>query len=227
MFTSQDQVIKLVLVDDHTLFRQGLLKLLTQSASNNYEVIFDASGANEMMEKMEKKNPPDIILMDIGMDDGDGFEGVNWLRQYYPEVKVLVISMINTEDAMLRMLRMGVKGYLTKDIEASDLHNAIEAISKGGYYYTDYITGHLLDVFQHNGQGEQPKYDAPGSNLNETERVFLKWVCTDQTYKEIAEHMNLNFKTIDDYRERLFKKLHVKTRVTLALYAVKQGLVDI
>jgi two-component system, NarL family, invasion response regulator UvrY len=231
MKQEQTTKIKLAVVDDHTLFRQGLLKILQQpeKIKNGCTVLFDVPGSDAMKEKIERKNLPDIVLMDIDMDEGDGFEGVNWLKQYYPEVKVLVVSMINKEDAMLRMLRMGVRGYLTKDIEAEDIYEAVDVISKGGYYYTDYITGHLLEVHQHDGQPLNT-FLKPGSataQLTETERTFLKWVCTDFTYAKIAEEMNLSFKTIDDYREKLFKKLQVKTRVTLALYAVKHGLVQL
>jgi len=226
--------IKLAVVDDHNLFRQGLLKLIKMANRNNiYEVLFDAGGAYEMQEKINKKELPDIILMDIDMPDGgDGFEAVHWLGQYYPQIKILVVSMIHTEEAFIRMLRLGVKGYLTKAIEAEDIYSAIDAISKGGYYYTDFITGHLLDIFQYEGQAIDSKLlfssqESPASLLNETERIFLKWVCSALTYQEIAGKMNVSFKTIDDYRERLFKKLKVKTRVTLALFAVKHGLVKL
>ncbi|MGB8194830.1 MAG: response regulator transcription factor [Chitinophagaceae bacterium] len=232
MKPESNSTIKLAVVDDHTLFRQGLLKLIHMAdRHSNYKVLFDAGGAEEMKGCIDKRELPDIILMDIEMPEGDGFEGVHWLKQYYPQVKVLVVSMIHTEEAMIRMLRLGVKGYLTKGIEAEDVYAAIDAISKGGYYYTDYITGHLLEIFQHEGQKfnglSLTTHDFPGGNLNETERTFLKWVCTELTYMQIADKMNLNFKTIDDYREKLFKKLHVKTRVMLALYAVKHGLVKI
>ena len=207
------ETVKLAVVDDHTLFRQGLLKLINFGSKDNdshYHILFDAGGAEEMKIKIDKKNHPDIILMDIGMPDGDGFEGVHWLNQYCSKVKVLVVSMIHTEEAMIRMLRLGVKGYLTKEIEANDVYSAINAIHKGGYYYTDYITGHLLDMFQHEGQRVNGRpaltlIDSGATYLNETERSFLKWVCTDLTYMQIAEKMNVSFKTIDDYREKLFK----------------------
>jgi DNA-binding NarL/FixJ family response regulator len=235
METSQLDVIKLGIVDDHTLFREGLMKLINlanKERNTNYKVLFDAAGANDMMKRLDKRNPPDIALMDIGMEDGDGFEAVLWLNEYCPKVKVLVVSMIFTEEAMIRMLRLGVKGYLTKHIESKDIYAAIDAISKGGYYYTDYITGHLLDIFQHEGQKVNGRpalllNESAGIFLTEKERIFLKWVCSELTYMEISEKMNMSHKTADDYREKLFKKLGVKSRVTLALFAVKHGLVTI
>lgn len=227
------ETIKLAVVDDHTLFRQGLLKLIKlANRDSNYQILFDAGGAYDMKEKLDIRNPPDIILMDITMPDGDGFEAVHWLNQYCPGVKVLVVSMVFTEAAIIRMLKMGIKGYLSKEIEERDVYAAIDAIAKGGFYYTDYRSKNLLEIFQYEGQTVAGKpalllNHQIAQQLNETERTFLKYVCTELTYQQISEKMNVSPKTVDDYRDKLFKKLGVKTRVTLALYAVKHELVEL
>ena len=165
---------------------------------------------------------PDIILMDIDMPDMDGFESVEWLQRTHPSVKILVISMVESEQEILRMLRLGVKGYLCKDIEVEDMHRALETIASNGYYYSDIAAEVLNQNLGNNGK----KNDA-AIYLSENEREFLKLATTEMTYQQIADKMNLSPKTIDGYREALFHRLHVRTRVTLALYAVKHGIVQL
>jgi len=158
--------------------------------------------------------------MDIDMPDINGFESVEWLQRTHPSVKVLVISMVDSELEILRMLRLGVKGYLSKDIEVEDMHRALEAIAGNGFYYSD-VAAEVLNL---NLNGGPRQHDASLS-LSENEREFLKLVTTEMTYDQIADKMHLSPKTIDGYRDALFKRLNVKTRVTLALYAVRQGIV--
>jgi DNA-binding NarL/FixJ family response regulator len=156
------------------------------------------------------------------MPDMDGFETVEWLQRTHPSIKVLVISMLETEVAILRMLRLGVKGYLSKDIEVEDMHEALQAIVNNGYYYSEVAT-EILN-YKLNGTGKASNVSV---NFSENEREFLKLATTEMTYQQIADKMNLSPKTIDGYREALFQRLNVKTRVTLALYAVKHGIVQL
>jgi DNA-binding NarL/FixJ family response regulator len=134
--------------------------------------------------------------------------------------------MIEKEEAIVRMLKLGVKGYLCKDVEPKQLEEAIIAILNKGYYYTDFITGKLLHSLR-NDHMVNGKVSASLQNLSDRESTFLKLVCTDQTYQEIAAKMFLSPKTIDGYRESLFEKFNVKSRVGLALFAVKNGLVEL
>jgi DNA-binding NarL/FixJ family response regulator len=215
--------LNITLVDDHNLFRKGLIKLINiGDTQNKYNILFEAENGNDLKEKMMQPPFPDIILMDIDMPDMDGFETVDWLQRTHPSIKVLVISMLESENAILRMLRLGVKGYLSKDIEVEDMHRALEAIASNGFYYSDVAT----EVLNHNLNGTV----IPNSTsvyLSEKEREFLKFATTEMTYLQIADKMNLSHKTIDGYREALFSRLKVKTRVTLALYAVKHGIVQL
>lgn len=215
--------LNITLVDDHNLFRKGLIKLINiGDTQNKYNILFEAENGNDLKEKMMQPPFPDIILMDIDMPDMDGFETVDWLQRTHPSIKVLVISMLESENAILRMLRLGVKGYLSKDIEVEDMHRALEAIASNGFYYSNVAT----EVLNHNLNGTV----IPNSTsvyLSEKEREFLKFATTEMTYLQIADKMNLSHKTIDGYREALFSRLKVKTRVTLALYAVKHGIVQL
>ena len=212
--------VKLALVDDHTLFRKGLISLI-EMVSNNYFIVFEADNGKELQQKISKENQPDIILMDIHMPDLDGFESVLWLNENFPLVRVLIVSMIQKEETIVRMLRLGVKGYLCKDVEPKELGEALHSIMNKGYYYTDFITGNLIHSLQ------QEKEDNKSALMNDKEKEFLKLACSEMTYNEIAAKMFLSPKTIDGYRNSLFEKLNCKSRVGLAMYAFKNGFVTI
>ncbi len=216
--------IKLALVDDHTLFRKGLISLI-EMVDPSYSILFEADNGIDLQKKIKKDNYPDIILMDITMPGMDGFASVQWLAENYPLIKILVISMIEKEETIVRMLKMGVKGYLCKDVEPKELGEALRAIMNKGYYYTDFITGKLVHSLQF-GQ-EHSLTDNKLHLLNDRERTFMQYACSELTYNEIASKMFVSPKTIDGYRDSLFEKLNVKSRVGLALYAVKHGLVTL
>lgn len=214
--------VKLALIDDHKLFRKGLISLIN-IVGEQYEILFEADNGLELQKKIQKDNQPDIILMDINMPGMNGFESVDWLNQHFPLVKILVISMIEKEEIIVRMLKRGVKGYLCKDVEPYELGEALHSIVNKGYYYTDFITGKLVHSLQiHN---DDP--DSKNGKLSERELAFLKYACSELTYSEIASKMFLSPKTIDGYRDSLFEKLEVKSRVGLVLYAIKNGLIQL
>lgn len=211
--------LNIALVDDHNLFRKGLIKLIMLGdVANKYNILFEAENGLDLKEKMKQPPFPDIILMDIDMPDGDGFEAVEWLQRTHADIKVLVITMMELENSILRMLRLGVKGYLSKDIEVEDMHMALEALANNGFYYSEVVTGVL------NEHLANPNKKSATIRLSENEREFLKLAATELTYQQIADKMHLSVKTIDGYREDLFKRLNVKTRVTLALWAVREGI---
>jgi DNA-binding NarL/FixJ family response regulator len=215
--------ITLALVDDHTLFRKGLISLI-EMVGNHYSILFEADNGNELQQKISASKQPDIILMDINMPGMDGFASVQWLNEHFPLVKVLIVSMIEKEETIVRMLKLGVKGYLCKDVEPKELGEALHAIMNKGFYYTDFITGKLVHSLQYPTETNSSK----AINLmNDRERTFLQLACSEMTYNEIAGKMFLSPKTIDGYRDSLFEKLQVKSRVGLALYAVKHGLVQL
>jgi len=216
--------VTLALVDDHTLFRKGLISLI-EMVGNQYSILFEADNGIDLQQKIKKDNPPDIILMDINMPGMDGFASVGWLNENYPLIKILVVSMIEKEETIVKMLKLGVKGYLCKDVEPKELGEALNAIINKGFYYTDFITGKLVHSLQ-NGQEVSAKNNALNL-MNDREKDFLQLACSEYTYNEIAAKMFLSPKTIDGYRNSLFEKLNVKSRVGLALFAVKHGLVQL
>ncbi len=214
----------LAMVDDHKLFRKGLISLI-EMVNSNYHILFEADNGIDLQQKLNATNQPDIILMDINMPGMDGFASVQWLKDNYPLINILVVSMVEKEESIVRMLKLGVKGYLCKDVEPKELGEALHAIINKGFYYTDFITGKLVHSLQ-NGQDTSEKTEV-WKLMNDRERDFLQLACSEYTYNEIANKMYLSPKTIDGYRNALFEKLHVKSRVGLALYAVKHGLVQL
>lgn len=215
---SASPILKLGLVDDHLLFRKGLISLIEVACTHTTPVIlFEANNGQDMIAKLDPNDLPDIMVIDVNMPVMNGFETVAWLKEHHPKVKVLVVSMVDKEDSIIRMLSMGVKGYLSKDVEPQELGAALEAIADKGFYYTDYLTGKLIHSLTKNEHAEEKAIHY----LTEREEEFLRLVCTDYTYGEIASHMYLSPKTVDGYRNDLFRKLAVKSRVGLALYAVK------
>ncbi len=218
-------ITRLALVEDHKLFRKGLLSLI-EIVGKNFEVIFEADDGLDMQRKLKKNNLPDIILMDINMPGMDGFSSVAWLRKNYPQIKILVVSMIENEESIVRMLKLGVQGYLSKDVEPKDLGEALNAIMNKGFYYTDFITGKLVHSLQHENEDTDFK-QADLHQMSDKEMLFLELACTDITYNEIAARMHLSPRTIDGYRDAVFEKLKVKSRIGMILYAVKFNLVQL
>jgi len=215
--------INIAIVDDHNLFRKGLIKLINLGdVDHKYAILFEADNGCEMQEKLAAKLAPDIILMDIHMPDMDGYTAVSWLRNYHPNIKILIISMFETEETVIRMTQLKVNGYLSKDIEVEDMHLALESIISKGYYFSDSVSTIMAQSIINGGDAKP----APAS-INEVERTLLKLACTDLTYQQIAKQMNLSFRAIDGYRENLFKKLKVQSRQGLVVQALKRGFVQL
>jgi two-component system invasion response regulator UvrY len=212
-----------VLVDDHILLRNGLSTLI--NTFNNCSVLFEANNGKDFLDKLNPEMLPDIVLMDINMPEMDGYETASWLKNNYPDVKVLALSMYDNENSIIRMFRAGAKGYILKDSDPAELEAAISSIISKGYYYTEMVTGRLIHSI--NVLDEEDNSVKHLIQLTEREIQFLKLVCSELTYKEIADKMVLSPRTIDGYRDALFDKLNVKTRVGLVMYAIKNGIVSL
>ena len=211
---------KAVLVDDHALLRNGLAGLVRELG---YDVLFEADNGKEFIEKLKKDNLPDIVLLDINMPQMDGYDTAAWIKRNHPEIRILALSMYDDENAIIRMLKNGAGGYILKDTEPAELKKAMDAVCNKGFYYAEMVTGRLIHTI-HSMQEENSPAKAV-SGLNERELEFLKLAATELTYKEIAEQMHLSPRTIDGYRDDLFEKLNIRSRVGLVLFAIKNGIV--
>jgi DNA-binding NarL/FixJ family response regulator len=157
--------------------------------------------------------------MDVNMPIMDGAETTSFLSKNYPDIRVLALSMDDDENSILKMIRNGARGYLLKDIHPDILLEALEGVLKGGFYHTKKVSDTLVNSLHTDPNSKRKDH----IELAEREIEFLKLVCTEMTYKEIADRMNLSPKTIDGYREQLFKKLDVKNRIGLVIFAFKNG----
>jgi DNA-binding NarL/FixJ family response regulator len=210
------------LVDDHILLRKGLASLIR--GFGPYMILFEACDGKDLINKINPRFLPEIVLLDINMPGMDGYSTALWLKRNHPEVKVLAISMFENENSIVRMLKNGAKGYVLKDAEPSELNMALNSIAHKGFYYSEMVTGKLIHIINNLSEPEQKLRNLV--TLNEREVDFLKKACSEMTYKEIAEKMCLSPRTIDGYRDLLFEKLKVRTRVGLVLYAIKNGVVS-
>jgi two-component system invasion response regulator UvrY len=214
---------KVALVDDHKLFRDGLSGLI--NLFEGFQVNIEADNGHDFIQKMIKDQLPDIVLLDINMKGMDGFETGEWLKEHHPEIKILALSMYDDETAIIRMLRLGARGYVLKDIRKQELFEALSSLVQKGYYYTEQITGRLIHAINHFDDRTNDKFMNTSSKLNPREIEFMKWACSELTYKDIADKMNLSAHTIDGYRDALFEKLSIRSRVGLVLFAIKNKIV--
>jgi DNA-binding NarL/FixJ family response regulator len=208
--------ISIALVDDHRLFRGGIVYLI--NSLHRYSVLFEAADGEEMIRKINSKLRPQIILLDINMPKMDGISCAKWLKNAHPEIKVIVLSMFEDAEKVLTMVRMGVKGYLLKDAEPAEFEDALLKVSNNEIYYPEFVTRHLVHSIN---------IDYTLAKLNSREIEFLKLSATELTYKEIAEQMCISSRTVDGYRDALFEKLQIKSRIGLVLYAIKNKLIEV
>ncbi|MDE3143979.1 MAG: response regulator transcription factor [Bacteroidota bacterium] len=210
-------MIKIGIADDHQLFLKSL-SLMLQSFGN-YTVVVEALNGKDLQEKIKQKNVvPDIMLLDVNMPRMDGYETALWLSKTYPQVKLVALSMNNNEDAIIKMIKAGCCSYLMKDAHPDELEIALNEIQEKGFYNSDSININFRKLVQ---------TDNEVLIIAEHEKEFLKLACSDMRYKEIAQQMGLSERTIDGYREALFLKFKVKSRVGLCLEAIRKKVISL
>lgn len=210
------------LVDDHVLLRKGLASLLEDL---DHQVVHQADNGRDFIEKLAAGPLPEVVLLDINMPVMDGYQTAQWLKEHHPDIKVLALSMNDDEHAMIRMLKNGARGYVLKDCEPAELRTAIHALMTKGYYHSEMVTARLIHSLSQMDEESSSTKQLLG--LSDKEIQFLKLACTEMTYKEIADQMGLSPRTIDGYRDGLFEKLGIKSRVGLVLFAIKNGVVTV
>ncbi|PJC58605.1 MAG: DNA-binding response regulator [Flavobacteriales bacterium CG_4_9_14_0_2_um_filter_35_242] len=207
--------IPIIIVDDHILFSQALKGLVNKF--EGYQVIAQLKNGQELIDYfVEKKESPAIILMDVNMPIINGVDATKWITEFHPKVKVLALTMIDDESVIINMICAGASGFLLKDIHPNTLLEALNKVMTDGVYYTDRVTKALINATTHKS-----------IELKERELIFLKHACSDMSYQQIADKMCLSYKTIDGYRESIFDKFNVSSRIGMVLYALKEKMVEI
>lgn len=213
---------KVALVDDHQLIRNALAELITKF--DEYEVIHQAGDGHEFLSQLAAYELPDIALIDINMPGMDGYETAKAVTEKYPDIKLMALSVEDDEECIIKMLRSGCKGYLLKDTPTSEFKLGLDELRKKGYYHSDLVANSLVNSIKPSVNGYSAK---PAIHYQAREEEFLQLACSEMTYKEIADQMCVSPRTIDGYRENLFLKLEVKSRVGLVLFAIKNGIVEL
>lgn len=207
--------IPIAIADDHQLFLKSVAFVINTFSS--FEVVLEALNGEELLNKLNLSNThPEIVLLDINMPVKDGVQTAREITSKYPSIKTVALYMKNDDTTIIRMLRSGSCAYLLKDLHPTELETALMEVHTKGYYNADAANINYRRLIV--------KANEP-ITISEKERVFLQLACSDLTYKQIAAEMWLSERTIDGYRESLFQKLNVKSRVGMALEAIRRGLV--
>ncbi len=212
--------VSIAVVDDHSLFRAGIIKLLNEN--DDISILFGAINGKDLQTKIQQYGLPEVVLMDVNMPVMDGCEATKWLKKEFPQAHVLALSMDEQENKVIKMIKFGAGGYLLKDSTTDEVVRGILTIAKNGSYLNEYVSGRLINNLR-NDSNSRINTD----NFTSREKEFIFYCCSEMTYKEIAVKMNISVKTVNNYREDIFEKLNLRNRVGLVLYAIKKGIVKV
>jgi DNA-binding NarL/FixJ family response regulator len=210
--------IRIALADDHQLFRNGLKILL--GSFNEFEVVAEASNGTELLRALET-SPTDIVLMDISMPEMDGVEATGRLSRQMPGTKVIALSMYGEEEYYYRMVDAGAKGFVLKDSDITEVHDAIIAVHKGGNYFSQELLYHVINRIKNREQ------EVKSSSLSKREKEILLKICEGLSNHEIADSLFISKRTVDKHRANLLAKTGSKNTASLILYAIKNRLIEI
>lgn len=213
--------IKIAIADDYKIYRDGLKVGL--SADDNMEIIAEADNGEDLMKILETKSP-NVILMDLKMPIMDGMEATKLVREKYPDIKVLVVSMYEDDKFIIHLMEIGANGYLLKNAEQDEIIKSIYAVHENGYYFNDVVNKALLKklVLKNN---LKPSFNQ-NIDLSEREQEVLKLICEEKTAAEIAKEIFLSPRSVEGIRQRLIEKIGVRNTAGLVMFAVKNGLVE-
>ena len=213
--------LRLLLGDDHTLVRQGLLKILGERPE--WEVVAEVGdGRTAVQEAIAKR--PDVAIMDIGMPLLNGVDATQQIMKHAPATKILILSMHSEEAYVARALQAGATGYILKDCAGTDLLNAVESVAKGEAFFSPAITRLMLNEYDRNMTGHSviDRYET----LSDREREIFQLLAEARTNKEVAELLSISPATVETHRARILQKLDVHSIAELVLYAVRRGVIS-
>jgi DNA-binding NarL/FixJ family response regulator len=214
--------IKIILADDHRIFRKGLKSLLSEK--ENIEVLAEADNGDEALEAA-RKYKPEIVIMDIAMPKMDGIEATRRIRERFPDTEVVVLSMHAKKAYIDQVLKAGAKGYVLKDSDEENLLSAIETVHSGGYYLDSPIADQVLsDYFSDKSKREIKKQADP---LSEREREVLRLLAEGHSNQEVADTLYISRKTVENHRANIVRKTGIQGQVGLTKYAARIGLIDL
>jgi DNA-binding NarL/FixJ family response regulator len=212
------ETISIIIVDDHQLFRNGLKILL--NAIPEFEVTGEASNGEEFL-KMLKSTSADIALMDINMPELDGIEATRKGLRICPSINIIALSMYGEEEYYYKMVDAGVKGFLLKDSDISEVKEAILTVARGGSYFSQELLYHVIQKIKHR------EHESKSANLSKREKEILFKICEGLSNQEIAETLFISKRTVDKHRANLLGKTNSKNTASLILFAIRNKLIEI
>ena len=214
--------IRVLLTDDHTLFRNGIRTLLSREA--DIEVVGEAENGSQSVEKVAALNA-DVVLLDIGMSGLSSFEAARQIKKIRPRTKIIFPPMYDDEDYLVECMEVGGHGYVLKDSPAPQLLAAIRDVHRGGSYLSPKMLSQLVDDFR--SHIETTHLQPRSATLTPREKEILKFLAEGQSVKEIATHLNLSVKTVEAHKFNLMRKLDIHNKAQLVHYAVRHKIIRI
>lgn len=208
--------LKVLIIDDHTLFRKGLKEILLDTSY--IEDCKEAKNGQEALDIISREKF-DIVFLDIAMPDINGIETLKKIKTLYPEIKVLMLSMYPEEQYAMRSLKLGASGYITKSADPEELLRAVEKIVKGGKYIPQSFSEKLLHYLDKSN--DIPLHE----KLSEREFQVLLMIARGRTLREISKDLSISIKTVSTYRARILEKLELQNNAEIINYAIKHGLI--
>ena len=209
---------RIVLADDHVLFRQGIKNILEES--KGLEIVAEAGDGLKLLEVI-KEAVPDMVILDISMPNLRGIEATREIKIIAPEIKVLILTMHNDKEYAYHAISAGAEGYLLKEDADTELFAAIEKIRFGGYYISPLLSGEMMqELTQMKYKGQNL---SPPESLSTREREVLKLIAEGLTNKEIANLLYISIRTVEHHRANIMKKLNIKQTANLVKYAIRKG----
>jgi DNA-binding NarL/FixJ family response regulator len=213
-------MIKVILVDDHKMFREGLKFALSQM--EGVEVIGEASDGSQFLDVLKEKKP-DVVLMDISMPKMDGVEATQNALKIDPEIKVITLSMFSDAEYYQKMVAAGTKGFLVKETGVDELHKAIKIVNEGGTYFSQQLLQNIIvNISNPVVKGSRNKV----VDLTRREEEVLELICKGYSNKEIADSLFISQKTVEGHKSNLMDKTQTKSAINLMLFAIKNQLID-
>ena len=212
--------IKVAIVDDHKLFREGLAWIV--NGLKAIRVVVKASNGEDFLKQLARVEP-DVVLMDLQMPEMDGIETTTNIRKRYPNIKIIGLSILNEKKFIIEMIKAGAHGYLLKNCDPDQLENAIRVVCTNDFYFNDNMTEALCQGW-HNKRKVHPD-PGDGVVVSERERQILQCICEQQTSDQIGRKLKLSIRTVENYRYQLIEKAGVKNTAGLVMYAIVNDLV--
>lgn len=210
---------KVMLVDDHRLFRKGLRMLI--DALNRFEVADESSNGVEFLQSLDQSRP-DVVMLDIAMPEMDGIEAARLALLKYPDLKIITLSMFGEQDYYFKMVDAGVKGFLLKNSDFSEVKMALETVVEGGNYFSRELLMNLVNSLKNS-----PEEMTPDSPLSDREKEIILLICKGMSTQEIADSLCLSKRTVDSHRANILLKTGCRNTASLVVYAIKEKLVEL